>query len=444
MTYIVRIMDTPSAGRPVVRRTRKPQRACFRLPAIAAGALISCLAAPARAEPPPEAPNERLKGIERTMATTGAEKAAAEAAAIKVAAELQGIKRRLVDVAEVAQQHEADAGALEARLRTLEASAEEKSAELARRRTEMAATLAALQRLALHPPIALVALPTSPGDTVRTAILLRDGVPRIEDRAAALRSEIDGFARLREGIATERRALDESLQALAEERARLERLASEKAEIERTARAAGSAAQARMAELAAKARDLRDLIERVEAERRRAVAAPQPKPVPPPVAPGPKPEAPALALGSPEPGSASPPGRAVGSEPGDALLPARGRILAAFGERSDSGEFRGISIATRPAAQVVAPRAGSVVFAGPFKGYGQLLIIEHGEGYHVLLAGLSRLDAVTGDEVLAGEPVGVMDPVSNGHPILYVELRRNGQPINPIPWLAASKRKVSG
>jgi septal ring factor EnvC (AmiA/AmiB activator) len=72
------------------------------------------------------------------------------------------------------------------------------------------------------------------------------------------------------------------------------------------------------------------------------------------------------------------------------------------------------------------------------------LIIEHGDGYHVLLAGLSRLDAATGDEVLAGEPVGVMVSGANGRSTLYVELRRHGQPINPLPWLAASKRKVSG
>jgi septal ring factor EnvC (AmiA/AmiB activator) len=156
-------------------------------------------------------------------------------------------------------------------------------------------------------------------------------------------------------------------------------------------------------------------------------------------APSPKAAAPELAFGRP----GVPTGKADVPAP-DALLPARGRILASFGQRLEGSDFRGIAIATLPAAQVVAPREGAVVFAGPFKGYGQLLIIEHGEGYHVLLAGLSRLDAATGDEVLAGEPVGVMDPVSNGQPTLYVELRRNGQPINPIPWLAASKRKVSG
>jgi septal ring factor EnvC (AmiA/AmiB activator) len=370
-----------------------------------------------------DASDDRLKGIELSLSAATAERAAAEAAAAALAAELAGLKQRLVAVAASAQSHETHIADLEHRLRTLESAAIGKTAELARRQGELAAVLAALQRLARHPPVALIALPTRPDDTVRSAILLRDGVPRLDDIAAALRAELEALAALRGEIAAERRRLDESLHALAREREDLDRSARDRAELERRARAAGSAAQARMTDLAARAKDLRDLIERLDAERRRP-----PLPVP------------SAELAAPRPGLPAP-----GPDAEEALLPARGRVLAGFGDRSEvGGEFRGIAIATRPSAQVVAPRAGSVVFAGPLRGYGQLLIIEHGEGYHVLLAGLSRLDAAAGDEVLAGEPVGVMDPVSSGQPTLYVELRRNGQPINPVPWLAASKRKVSG
>ena len=91
---------------------------------------------------------------------------------------------------------------------------------------------------------------------------------------------------------------------------------------------------------------------------------------------------------------------------------------------------------------MVAPFDGTVAFAGPFRGYGQLLIIEHSEGYHTLLAGMGRIDTVVGSRVLAGEPVGVMD--NEGAPSLYVELRRDGQPINPLPWLADRAGKSSG
>jgi septal ring factor EnvC (AmiA/AmiB activator) len=92
---------------------------------------------------------------------------------------------------------------------------------------------------------------------------------------------------------------------------------------------------------------------------------------------------------------------------------------------------------------VVAPFDGKVLFAGPFKGYGQILIIGHGDGYHSLLAGLDRVDESVGQWLVAGEPVGVMSQ-SSQKPRLYLELRHDGQPINPLPWLAIRDEKVNG
>ena len=93
---------------------------------------------------------------------------------------------------------------------------------------------------------------------------------------------------------------------------------------------------------------------------------------------------------------------------------------------------------------MVAPYDGQVVYAGPFRGYGQILIIEHGESYHTLLAGIERIDAVEGQWVLAGEPVGTMERQGTELPKLYLELRHAGQPINPLPWLANFDNKVQG
>jgi septal ring factor EnvC (AmiA/AmiB activator) len=127
-------------------------------------------------------------------------------------------------------------------------------------------------------------------------------------------------------------------------------------------------------------------------------------------------------------------------------FPARGRIVGRFGQTNmEAGSAtRGIVLETRPGAQVIAPYDGQVVFAGPFRGYGLLLIIEHGEGYHTLLAGMARVDCVVGQHLLVGEPVGVMGSQAEGKPHLYVELRHNGQPVNPLPWLSAHKAKVTG
>jgi murein hydrolase activator len=129
---------------------------------------------------------------------------------------------------------------------------------------------------------------------------------------------------------------------------------------------------------------------------------------------------------------------------GRLAYPARGRVVEGYGHATDAGHVsKGITIATRKAAQVIAPYEGHVAFAGPFRGYGLLLIIEHSEGYHTLLAGMAQIDCAVGQKLLTGEPVGVMGQ-DDSKPNLYVELRRNGQPVNPLPWLMAHKSKASG
>jgi septal ring factor EnvC (AmiA/AmiB activator) len=130
---------------------------------------------------------------------------------------------------------------------------------------------------------------------------------------------------------------------------------------------------------------------------------------------------------------------------GDLVFPAVGPVISRYGGSMKTGLSRkGIEIETLEGGQVVAPFDGVIVFAGQFRGYGELLIIEHGEGYHTLLAGVARIDGTLGQKVVAGEPVGIMAARKSGKPALYVELRRNGQPINPLPWLTARNSKVSG
>ena len=189
----------------------------------------------------------------------------------------------------------------------------------------------------------------------------------------------------------------------------------------------------RAAQLAAQAKDLRALVdrfleqERREQERRAAEARSR--------------------AASPQPGSDREPPEAYAALEGSAALPARGRIIGRYGQTDENGlPLRGIRIETRPGGQVIAPADGKVMFAGPFRGYGQLLIIAHGGGYHSLLAGFGRIDRAVGQWVLAGEPVGLMSATAatNEKPVLYLELRRKGEPVNPLPWLASGDRKVSG
>jgi len=165
--------------------------------------------------------------------------------------------------------------------------------------------------------------------------------------------------------------------------------------------------------------------------------------------------------GSPKPTTLGDAGRltpAVAFADARGLLPkpASGQTLRKFGEKDDLGAVsQGISVATRPNAQVNSPTDGWVVYAGPFRSYGQLLIINAGGGYHILLAGMERIDVQLGQFVLAGAPVAAMatpqlasaggQGIGAALPVLYIEFRKDGESINPAPWWAVSSdQKVGG
>jgi septal ring factor EnvC (AmiA/AmiB activator) len=136
-------------------------------------------------------------------------------------------------------------------------------------------------------------------------------------------------------------------------------------------------------------------------------------------------------------------------------LPVNGVKIRDFGTPDSAGSAeRGLSIATRAGAQVTAPADAWVVYAGPFRSYGQLLILNTGGGYHLLLAGMERISVDLGQFVLAGEPVAAMGTGSHiaailatgsSQPVLYIEFRKDGAPVDPGPWWAAGEvEKVRG
>jgi septal ring factor EnvC (AmiA/AmiB activator) len=222
----------------------------------------------------------------------------------------------------------------------------------------------------------------------------------------------------------------------------LTRIERDRAQRQAALATATSDATLRLDRLAREAQDLRELLDTLAAAKKRrddeerAKRAAEPAIASPP-APEPGPPAPDF---SPLVAELKPISEARGTLP----FPVVGSVTQLYGEAEDAAGVRskGITIKTRAAAQVIAPFDGVVAFAGPFRAYGLLLIIEHSEGYHTLLAGLGRVDRTVGQRVLAGEPVGAMD--GDGEPSLYVELRRDGQPMNPLPWLANRTGKSSG
>jgi septal ring factor EnvC (AmiA/AmiB activator) len=268
----------------------------------------------------------------------------------------------------------------------------------------------------------------------------------LEAQAGALRSELQALRHLRTDAAHRRAALAAAAAKLVAKRRKVDRLLVQKKALARATWAEQRRAKAAGTKLAAKARSLRGLLRRIEKDRKKRQATPprraRPAPRSPLTAPGNLAKTPAktrrkLALG---------PNPSISGARGRLTTPVVGRLVARFGRKRAIGtRDKGLSFATAAGARVVAPHGGHVVFAGPFRGYGRLLIIDHGEGYHTLLAGLGRIDVAVNQRLLAGEPIGIMAPSGKGNPRLYLELRRNGRPVDPLPWLAAAPTdKVSG
>lgn len=375
--------------------------------------------------------------------------------------EISGLREDAIATARKAQDLESELTAIEQRLAELEPQEAAKRAELLEQRAKLAELLAALQRLALQPPESLLITPGAPLDHVRSAMLLGVAVPEIEQRAEALRGELDALAELRADIVEQRAALDTRAEELQAERARLERIVEEKQGLQAKLQSESAEIATRLEKIAEEAEDVEELVVELDKQAEAFSARPTPRPgeiqeaalppaeeTPPEAAPsGPETAGPE-AMPAPRPEiSLTKPGeiRAFPDSPGGLLTPVRGRIERGYGSKRDNGEtIQGLVLTARPAAQVVAPYDGKVAYAGPFRRYGLILIIEHDGRYHTLMAGLERIDAVVGQWVLAGEPVGVMSSREGRNPELYLELRRAGKPVNPLPWIENLNSKAEG
>lgn len=392
-------------------------------------------------------PEDQLKAVEEDLKKGQAKARELAREADRLSKDLLALQHRSVRVAAEVMRREAEIQTLQDRLDELTARETVKTTSLRTRRGQYVQALMAISRMARHPPEALLAQPLSPGDTVRSAILLRAAVPQIEMLASGLREDLDELAKAKAEITRKRAALEKLFANLDQERETLKQLQGEKRDARKQALSGAKQEKSRVQKLAGDAKSLRELLAKIEAVRKKreaeekaraVVAAKQAKldNVEVKVKPEP-PRRPSLQQASVK---LSKPTRHPGL---NALgLPVIGKVVLDFGDREVGGfKSKGIKVAAKPEAQVVATRDGVVVFAGPFRGYGQLLIIDHGDAYHSLIAGLGRIDAELNQQVMAGEPVGLMGGSHSGPPTLYFELRRQGASINPMPWLASHSSK---
>ncbi len=392
----------------------------------AAVSLSLIIASPAASEDLQGA-QDRLESVAQELDETRSRARTFEEEMAILSRALRGIQTRLHAAADLVQAQKDRIDALDRRLEDLEAEEKEGLRELDRRYLVLAESIAAMQRLSRKPVSALIIRPVSITETVRAAVVLDTFMPSLRERADLLRSQLEAVAALQEEISGERTAKLAEQDLLQNKRREITALLEDKEKKQASAATALKKEQRRLRKLADEADSLSALIAQLEQD----ASSKRPK----------RDSADAAGLYEGPPFSL-----ARGAIP----LPAPGEVVRLFNELDDDGlHSRGIVLKTQRSAQVISPWDGKVVFAGSFRDYGQLLIISHGEGYHTLLAGMSRINAVVAQWVLAGEPIGQMSKTENGtpertNPLLYIELRKDGRSINPLPWLAVDERKVSG
>lgn len=415
--------------------------------ALALGLAVVC--APAQQGGAQQDATEKTAELEQKRAERAAERerilqalTLSEERAAAIEAEIAAIRKdnaslsaALVQAAKTERKLAEEVAVISERLAVLGVQQDDLRASLAERRGVLAEVLGALQRMGLNPPPAILVRPEDALASVRSSILLAAVVPELRGETEVLIADLRQLQQLAAGIAAEQARLAATVADQAEEQKRLSLLLEEKRrlQVESEERLAGE--EARAAELAAEAGSLAELIEalegeieiaaieaerRAEAENRALDAARTP-----------------LTVAS----------LAFSAMKGRVDLPVTGRVGRRFGEADGSGgTLQGDMLATHSAAIVTAPVDGSVLYAGPFRSYGQLLILNAGEGYHVVLAGMGRISVSPGQAVLAGEPVGLMGESrvasavalagTGTGPELYVEFRKEGKPVDPAPWWA--------
>src|SRR5579872_371861 len=358
---------------------------------------------------------------------------------------------QLIDVAAQVRTVETRIGDAEARLRPLDAREQQIRGSLDSRRSEVVEVLAALQRAGRRTPPALLVRPEDALQSLRTAILLGSVVPELRSRAEALARDLSELVALRKTIGAERDRLAGDRDKLTEDQTRLAALVDERQRKQSEAEKDLATEGARAVALSKQVDSLQGLISKMEQDLKSAAKA---------AAAATMQGTPATADGKPNVGGLKNPSRlspaiAFASAKGLLALPVNGVKIREFGGSDGAGGVeKGISLATRPGAQVTTPCDGWVVYAGPFRSYGQLLILNAGGGYHVLIAGMGRISVNIGQFVLTGEPVATMGTTSQvasilatnaSQPVLYVEFRKHGTPIDPGPWWAANEgEKVRG
>lgn len=386
-----------------------------------------------------------LAKMEREVQAQNLEHKKLQAQATQISLELTRISKDMIASAKQIQNSEEKISRMESELETLRADLKKAEENFVVEDDNLIKTLSALQNLALKPTEALFVQPLTPVEIIRSAMLLREAVPYLQENAARIREDLEKIETQKNLVEKQVARIIRQKKILEKEHEQMKALVQRKSKIRNAVEIKSVKAKKKVEQLASQANDLRDLLNKLEKqrqeklrrqeeERRRLAelkaaearrAAEETKKLE---------EKQRADLIKFKPEVINEVGENFVKAKGHLLRPARGPVVTAYGEQMSKGvTSKGIIIKTRSQAQVISPYDGTVIFAGPFRGYGNLIIIEHGQGYLSLLAGLEEVDCELGQMLLAGEPVGQMP--ESGDARLYVELRKDNHPVNPLTWI---------
>ncbi len=353
----------------------------------------------------------QVKALEKQAAESRARAAALAEKTAKMEKELEARRKSLTATAAQVRAGEATLSKLETEQNGLADSVEQQTAILTADKARLAELTAGLVRLARIPPGGLLTAFDAPVDAARAEMLLQAALDATNDAARRTEQEIAHLNETDQKLAAKRLETERQSGLLKSRQADLSALIDKREAVYQQTESDRQAEEERARQIAEQAKDLRDLVARIEAQQKAEAEA---------------------ALRKAKQGKKAAPAVMTGHYTAAAGLPVNGRVKIAFGQNDGLGTTsHGITVIARPGATVTAPASGVVRFAGPFRSYREILILEHPGGYLSLIAGMSRVNAAVGAQVTAGEPIGAMDDRAGASPELYYELRRNGEFIDP-------------
>lgn len=355
---------------------------------------------------------ETLQQIEARMA---AEKEKQEEIARKMQSlesDMKGLKTNLIKTTSQVQKNENELGGLEKKLGSLSSRKEDITNNLEKDRKSLADLITALERIRRLPPEALIARPGAPLETAQASVVLGAIMPELNRRAEDFKKRLDELEEVETELSTNKEKLKSAAEKLKENKEKMEGLMAARQDALKKTQTDLDGQQKQVVALSRQASDLKDLIRKIEKQRAARSNSKSEK------------------LEGKKRKNKVDESKLGGSlaSLGNSRLPVAGSIAIKYGQNDELGAAsEGVHIKSRAGSIVVAPMSGVVRYAGPFKSYGSIVLIEHKNNYHSLIAGLGRIDTVVGQNVDAGEPLGKL----GNTPSLYYELRFNGQPINP-------------